>query len=64
VAIIGPNRIIERPVVRAGLIAIRKLINLSSSFDHRLIDGYVAAEFISRIKALLELPATLFIDRA
>jgi 2-oxoisovalerate dehydrogenase E2 component (dihydrolipoyl transacylase) len=60
VTIIGPNRIIERPVVRAGQIAIRKMMNLSSSFDHRLIDGYVAAEFIQRIKALLQLPATLF----
>jgi 2-oxoisovalerate dehydrogenase E2 component (dihydrolipoyl transacylase) len=61
VAILGPNRIIERPVVRAGQIVIRKMLNLSASFDHRLIDGYVAAEFIQRIKRLLELPATLFL---
>jgi 2-oxoisovalerate dehydrogenase E2 component (dihydrolipoyl transacylase) len=61
-AIIGPNRIIERPVVRDGAIVIRKLMNLSSSFDHRLIDGYVAAQFIQRLKSHLEMPATLFID--
>jgi 2-oxoisovalerate dehydrogenase E2 component (dihydrolipoyl transacylase) len=49
-------------VVRAGAIVIRKLMNLSSSFDHRLIDGYVAAEFIQQVKRHLEMPATLFID--
>jgi 2-oxoisovalerate dehydrogenase E2 component (dihydrolipoyl transacylase) len=62
VAIIGPNRIIERPVVRGGRIAIRKVMNLSSSFDHRIVDGHAAAEFIQRIKALLESPATVFLD--
>jgi 2-oxoisovalerate dehydrogenase E2 component (dihydrolipoyl transacylase) len=60
VAIIGPNAIIERPVVRGGQIVIRKMMNLSSSFDHRVVDGYDAAEFIQKIKALLEHPATLF----
>ncbi|HEX3651464.1 MAG TPA: dihydrolipoamide acetyltransferase family protein [Rhizomicrobium sp.] len=60
VAIIGPNAIIERPVVRNGQVVVRKMMNLSSSFDHRVVDGYVAAEFIQRIKALLEHPATLF----
>jgi 2-oxoisovalerate dehydrogenase E2 component (dihydrolipoyl transacylase) len=59
VAIIGPNAIVERPVVREGRIAVRKMMNLSSSFDHRVIDGYDAAQFIQRIKALLEHPATL-----
>ena len=62
VAIVGPNKIIERPVVRAGQIAVRKMMNLSSAFDHRVVDGYDAAEFIQRIKALLEHPATLFVD--
>ena len=62
VAIIGPNAIIERPVVRDGQIVIRKMMNLSSRFDHRVVDGYDAAEFIQKLKALLEHPATLFMD--
>jgi 2-oxoisovalerate dehydrogenase E2 component (dihydrolipoyl transacylase) len=62
VAIIGPNAILERPVVRDGAIVIRKMMNLSSSFDHRVVDGYDAAEFIQRIKALLEHPAMLFME--
>ena len=62
VGIIGPNAIIERPVVRDGQIVVRKMMNLSSSFDHRVVDGYDAAEFIQKIKALLEHPATLFMD--
>jgi len=62
VAIIGPNKVVERPVVRHGQIAVRKMMNLSSSFDHRVVDGYDAAEFIQRVKAMLEHPATLFMD--
>lgn len=62
VAIIGPNKIVDRPVVRHGQIAVRKMMNLSSSFDHRVVDGYDAAEFIQRVKARLEHPATLFMD--
>jgi len=62
VAIIGPNRIIERPVVRDGQIVVRKMMNLSSSFDHRIVDGYDAAAFIQRMKGMLEHPATLFMD--
>jgi len=62
VAIIGPNKIVERPVVRHGQVVVRKMMNLSSSFDHRVVDGYDAAEFIQRVKGLLEHPATLFID--
>lgn len=62
VAIIGPNKIIERPVVRNGQIVIRKMMNLSSSFDHRVVDGYDAAEFIQKVKAALEHPASLFVD--
>ena len=62
VAIIGPNAIIERPVVRQGQIVVRKMMNLSSSYDHRVVDGYDAAAFIQKVKALLEHPATLFMD--
>jgi 2-oxoisovalerate dehydrogenase E2 component (dihydrolipoyl transacylase) len=62
VAVIGPNAIIERPVVRNGQIVVRKMMNLSSSFDHRVVDGYDAAAFIQRVKALLEHPAMLFMD--
>lgn len=64
VAIIGPNKIIDRPVVREGQIVVRKMMNLSSSFDHRVVDGYDAAAFIQDIKAMLEHPATLFMDPA
>jgi 2-oxoisovalerate dehydrogenase E2 component (dihydrolipoyl transacylase) len=62
VGIIGPNAIIDRPVVHNGAITIRKMMNLSSSFDHRVVDGYDAAQFIQRIKALLEHPALLFME--
>jgi 2-oxoisovalerate dehydrogenase E2 component (dihydrolipoyl transacylase) len=48
--------------VRDGAITVRKLMNLSSSFDHRVVDGYDAAEFIQRVKALLEHPALLFME--
>ncbi|MFM9865322.1 MAG: dihydrolipoamide acetyltransferase family protein [Micropepsaceae bacterium] len=62
VAIIGPNAIIDRPVVHNGHIAVRKMMNLSSSFDHRVVDGYDAAMFIQRVKALLEHPAMMFME--
>ena len=62
VAIVGPNAILDRPVVRDGQIVVRKIMNLSSSFDHRVVDGYDAAEFIQRVKALLEHPAMLFME--
>ena len=62
VAIIGVNRIAERPVVRGGAIAIRKMMNLSCSFDHRVVDGWDAAEFVHDLKALLEQPAMLFVE--
>jgi len=62
VAIIGPNAIVERPVVRDGQIVVRKMMNLSSSFDHRVVDGFDAADFIQKLKGLLEHPATLFMD--
>ncbi len=61
VAIVGVNRIVERPVVRDGQIVVRKMMNLSSSFDHRVVDGWDAAQFVRELKALLEQPATLFV---
>jgi len=63
VAIVGVNRIVERPVVRGGAIVIGKVMNLSCSFDHRVLDGWEAASFVQAIKALLEQPALLFIDK-
>ena len=62
VAIIGVNRAVERPVVVGGAIAIRRTMNLSSSFDHRFVDGYDAAAMIQALKECLEHPATIFID--
>jgi 2-oxoisovalerate dehydrogenase E2 component (dihydrolipoyl transacylase) len=61
-AIISPNKMVERPVVRNGQIVVRKIMNLSSCYDHRVVDGYDGAEFVQRVKALLEHPAMLFID--
>jgi 2-oxoisovalerate dehydrogenase E2 component (dihydrolipoyl transacylase) len=61
VAIVGVNKIAERPVVLGGAIMVRKMMNLSSSFDHRIVDGWVAAEFIQKVKSFLEQPATLFL---
>ena len=63
VAIIGVNKLVERPAVKNGAIVVRKMMNLSSSFDHRVVDGYDAAAFIQRVKGLLEHPAALFIER-
>ncbi|WP_426042206.1 2-oxo acid dehydrogenase subunit E2 [Brevundimonas sp. TWP2-3-4b1] len=60
VAIVGPNKIEERVVVRNGQMVVRKMMNLSSSFDHRIVDGHDAAVFVQRIKGLLEHPATLW----
>ncbi len=62
VAIVGVNRIIERPAVFNGAITIRKMMNLSSSFDHRVVDGWDAAAFIQRLRSYLEHPATLFME--
>ena len=63
VAIIGVNRAIERPVVMNGQVAVRLMMNLSSSFDHRFVDGYDAAAMIQSIKEMLEHPATIFLPR-
>jgi 2-oxoisovalerate dehydrogenase E2 component (dihydrolipoyl transacylase) len=61
VAIIGINRAVERPMVVAGAIAVRRMMNLSSSFDHRFVDGADAAGLIQALRDLLEHPATIFI---
>jgi 2-oxoisovalerate dehydrogenase E2 component (dihydrolipoyl transacylase) len=67
VAIIGPNRIVERPMfVPDGMggerIAKRKLMNISISCDHRVVDGHDAASFIQGVKRLIETPALLLVD--
>jgi len=62
VAIVGVNKIVVKPVWRDGAFSPRKMMNLSSSFDHRVVDGYDAATFIQRVRALLEAPALLFIE--
>jgi 2-oxoisovalerate dehydrogenase E2 component (dihydrolipoyl transacylase) len=62
VAIIGINRAVERPTVYDGAIAIRRMMNLSSSFDHRFVDGHDAAAMIQALKERIEHPATIFID--
>ena len=62
VAIVGVNRIVERPVVRGGAIVVRRMMNLSSSFDHRVVDGADAAAFIQAVRGALESPALLFVE--
>jgi 2-oxoisovalerate dehydrogenase E2 component (dihydrolipoyl transacylase) len=64
VAIIGVNKLQTRPVWRDGTVVPRHMFNLSSSFDHRIVDGWDAAMFVQRLKALLEMPALLFVDPA
>jgi 2-oxoisovalerate dehydrogenase E2 component (dihydrolipoyl transacylase) len=62
VAIVGVNKMVERPVVIDGRIEVRKMMNLSSSFDHRVVDGMDAAKFIQAVRRLIEVPALLFAD--
>ena len=62
VAIVGVNKIATRPVWDGTQFIPRKIMNLSSSFDHRIVDGWNAAIFVQRIKALLETPALIFIE--
>ena len=59
VAIVGVNRMAERPMARDGAVVIAKMMNLSSSFDHRIVDGYAAAAFIKAVKEELEKPSGL-----
>ncbi|WP_025917959.1 dihydrolipoamide acetyltransferase family protein [Herminiimonas sp. CN] len=62
VAIVGVNRMVLRPMIRAGTVVPRQMMNLSSSFDHRVVDGMHAAEFIQALRGYLECPATLFME--
>jgi 2-oxoisovalerate dehydrogenase E2 component (dihydrolipoyl transacylase) len=62
VAIVGVNRIVERPAIVSGAMVPRKLMNLSSSFDHRVVDGHDAARFVQALRGYLECPAMLFVD--
>ena len=62
VAIVGVNRQVVRPVWQGAEFVPRTMMNLSSSFDHRVVDGYDAARFVQRIRGLLEAPATIFIE--
>ncbi len=62
VAIVGVNRIVERPMLRQGQVVARLLMNLSSSFDHRVVDGLHAAQFVQALRLRLETPALLFVE--
>jgi 2-oxoisovalerate dehydrogenase E2 component (dihydrolipoyl transacylase) len=62
VAIVGVNRIVTRPMMSGAAVVPRQLMNLSSSFDHRVVDGQQAAEFVQAIRALLECPGLLFVE--
>jgi 2-oxoisovalerate dehydrogenase E2 component (dihydrolipoyl transacylase) len=62
VAIVGPNKVVERPVFRDGQIVAAKLMNLSISCDHRVVDGWDAASFVQAVKKLVETPALLFVN--
>mgnify|MGYP001139941522 CR=1 FL=1 len=62
VAIVGVNKIMIRPMWDGTQFVPRKMMNLSSSFDHRVIDGWDAAVFVQRLKSLLETPAMIFVE--
>ena len=62
VAIVCVNRMVERPMIRNGAIVARMMMNLSSSFDHRVVDGMHGAEFVQLLRGYLECPATLFVE--
>jgi 2-oxoisovalerate dehydrogenase E2 component (dihydrolipoyl transacylase) len=61
VAIVGINRMVLRPVMRDGAVVARQMMNLSSSFDHRVVDGLDAAGFVQAVRRTLESPALLFV---
>ncbi|MBA3056830.1 MAG: 2-oxo acid dehydrogenase subunit E2 [Gammaproteobacteria bacterium] len=61
VGIVGTNRIVERPMIKGSLVVARKMMNLSSSFDHRVVDGMYAAQFIQKMRGYLECPGTLLV---
>jgi 2-oxoisovalerate dehydrogenase E2 component (dihydrolipoyl transacylase) len=62
VAIVGVNRMVLRPMIRGGAVVARQMMNLSSSFDHRVVDGLHAAEFVQALRGYLECPGTLFVE--
>lgn len=62
VAIVGPNKAVDRVVVENGEMVVRRMMNISSSFDHRFVDGYDAAAMIQSLKSMLENPATIFVS--
>ncbi|MCC2689973.1 MAG: branched-chain alpha-keto acid dehydrogenase subunit [Rhizobiaceae bacterium] len=62
VAIVGVNKMMMRPVWEGTGFVPRRMMNLSSSFDHRVVDGWDAAVFVQRLKTLLETPAMIFLD--
>jgi len=62
VAIIGPNKLVDRPIVMNGQIVIRTMMNVSTAFDHRIVDGHDAASFVQQLKRLIETPALLFTE--
>ena len=61
-AILGVNQIHDRPMVVNGEVVARKMMYLSPSFDHRVIDGAVGARFVSALKAILEKPEVLLVE--
>ncbi|MCI4644599.1 MAG: 2-oxo acid dehydrogenase subunit E2 [Hyphomonadaceae bacterium] len=63
VAIIGPNKLEQRPIVIDGQVVIRTMMNVSTAFDHRIVDGHDAARFVQRLKRLVENPALLFLEQ-
>jgi len=62
VAILGVNQIHDRPMAINGQVVVRKMMYLSPSFDHRIIDGAVAARFVAALKTILENPTSLLLD--
>jgi 2-oxoisovalerate dehydrogenase E2 component (dihydrolipoyl transacylase) len=64
VGIIGVNKAVDRPMIQDGQVVVRRMMNLSSSFDHRFVDGYDAAAMIQALKELLEQPALIFMPGA
>ena len=60
VAILGVHNAVETPVVRNGQIVVRRMLRLSSSFDHRVVDGFDGASMVQALKGYLEHPATIF----
>jgi 2-oxoisovalerate dehydrogenase E2 component (dihydrolipoyl transacylase) len=62
VSIIGPNKIVDRPIVDGRFITVCKTMNLSSSFDHRIVDGYDLAMFVQTLKRVLEQPTLIFMN--